>query len=115
MVRVECVYRRQVEFVEEAALAALQPELASFQIVSRRHEHDIAVLVLAEQADELRVHESTVDSDLVFDELDEGLPYFGRLVDRLRHQSLRVAGSLLLKLLGDDERLFRHVRSDLAD
>ena len=71
--------------------------------------------ILAEQANQLCVDESSVDSDLVLDKFDEGLPDFGSLAHRVSHHSLRVACCLLLKLFRDNQRLFRDVRGDLTD
>jgi hypothetical protein len=106
----------------DAPHASLQLKLAGFEVVWRRHVHHVAVSVLQKQADQGCVHEPTVDSDLILDEFDEGVPNFDDLGRVLSHEALRIVASFellgcstVVHLLGDHDGLLGHVRSHLSD
>lgn len=84
----------ETDFAAQTTNTSVELEFSSFEIVRRGHEEDVSIFILAKQADQLCVNETTVDSDLIFYEFDERLPDLDRLGRVLCHQPFRLANCL---------------------
>lgn len=81
-----CGTRGELQSLADAALALLELEFASLEVLPRRHEVGVVgAFVFSKQSDELCVDEPVVHRDLAFDKFGKRLPDPHTLRDVLCH------------------------------